>query len=239
MGAMDNRPCWAPSSAATNSPARKLHRLLAGSRRPHRLLLFDRAVFTRGSPARTGLPSRWLPLAGLRPRLAGFVASAPASTALAGRDASPLFSVALPPPAARRQRCLASVRCRTAYARASAASQPPHPRQLPLAGRAIRYRARALRPLQQPRPYASSACGSHRARCRRSCPTRIGEISKTRDAPRDEGRRQEVLWLGKKTRGSRGRRRTAASPRGRRRSCGWLPVRPALPSWSNNVWIIL
>ncbi|PUZ71739.1 hypothetical protein GQ55_2G338000 [Panicum hallii var. hallii] len=203
MGAMDNRPCWAPSSAATNSPARKLHRLLAGSRRPHRLLLFDRAVFTRGSPARTGLPSRWLPLAGLRPRLAGFVASAPASTALAGRAASPLFSVALPPPAARRQRCLASVCCRTAYARASAASQPPHPRQLPLAGRAIGYRARALRPLQQPRP------------------------------------RQEVLWLGKKTRGSRGRRRTAASPRGRRRSCGWLPVRPALPSWSNNVWIIL
>ncbi|KAG2589840.1 hypothetical protein PVAP13_5NG295542 [Panicum virgatum] len=80
---------------------------LAGSRRPQRPPLLDRDASARGWRACTGLRSP----ASVR----GSPASPPPSPRqlpLPGRAASPLFSTALPPRAARRRHCLASVRRR-------------------------------------------------------------------------------------------------------------------------------
>ena len=205
---MNNQTCWTPDrdklagrkvhshlavrlarASHTNSPART--GLRSPSCRPpfaarRHLRLHARAgcrspASIRGSPASPPPRSHRL--------------------SLAGRDVLPPFSVALPPLVARAPATLprlhlpshdlrpASATPRCLHARANCRS-PPCCRILssPLCPPPAAATTRFLRLPQQPRWSAFSAYGSHRAWCCRSCPARIGEVSKTRIAPRHEGR---------------------------------------------------
>ena len=178
--------------APTNSPARSYSAFsparLPTARAAH-AGLFDRAASAHSTPAPTGLcsPSRRPP----------FATSAPESTA------------------AWRPCCLASVRRRVASAHASLprfrlpshglarASPPSRLRQLLLAGCTVGYRA-------CPFAYPSSR-SAHLLRLLQppcapllSCPTRISKVSNTRDAPRDEGKREEAQRPRDKTHGDEG-----------------------------------
>jgi hypothetical protein len=159
----------------------------------------------------------------------GFSPARAAHTGCCCSTAPPPPTARLPAPVSRRTSCR------------SPASSPPCPQQLPLARRPRcqipssrpppTLAAAAVRLLCLPQPSVSSACGSHRARCRHSCPTRIGAR-----CPRLEMLR--VTRAGDKRRGGWGRRRAAAEEedarrRGREgedvRAAGFLYVQRSLP----------
>ena len=186
------------SSAATNSPATSSPRQTRrhGATQPSRLPAARQLA--QPTPACSTVPPP--PTARLPPpvsarRRAGLRSPPlrPHQLPLGGRATSPLFAVARPLPAPR---CLASVCHPTA-------SPPSRPRQLLLAGCTVGYRAcpfaypssrsaRLLRLLQPP-------CAPLL-----SCPARISKVSNTRDAPRDEGKREEAQRPRDKTHGDEG-----------------------------------
>jgi hypothetical protein len=240
MGAMDNWPCWTFSSAATNSLARKLQRLLAGS---SACAARTCCCSTAPPPPAARLPAPVSRRAGCR-SLAS-VCGSPASSAPRLRQ---LRSMAVLPrlcfrcttsargsPAALpRLRLLSHGLCPrlasfATSAPAANAARRPH----------CRIRARALRPPQQSWPYASFACCSRASPPPAVATVRAATTSVQRAlarSPRLEMLR--VTRVGDKRRGGSGRRRTTveeedARQRGREgedvRAAGFLYVQRSLP----------